>query len=213
MKNLLTILVIVLIGTTASAQYDQKAKNVLDAMSSKYQKIPAYKSDFTYELINEVDGINEKFEGEITVKGEMYRLALDEQLVINNGNTVWNYLPDVNEVNIESYDPEEAEMSPSKIYTAYKKGYKYIYLGDESCAGGTCAVVDLVAEDKDAQIFKIKLFINKSDNSLEKWTMFDKTGNKFIYTIDNFNPNVNVKDTYFTFDASKYPGVEVIDLR
>lgn len=202
-----------LVGNVAFAQYDQKALDVLDAMSAKYKKIPAYSASITSALINEVDGINEEFKGEITVMGDMYKLALDEQVVINNGNTVWTYLPDVNEVNIDTYDPSEDEISPSKIYTAYKEGYKYLYTGDESCNGGSCAVIDLVPNDKDAQFFKIKLYINKKDYSLKSWTMFDKTGNKYKYTINDFNSNINVKESFFTFDATKYPGVEVIDLR
>lgn len=215
MKKLLTLLLFVLVGNATFAQYDQKARDVLDAMSAKYKKIPAYKASITSALINEVDGINEEFEGEITVMGDMYKLELDEQVVINNGNTVWTYLPDVNEVNIDTYDPAEDEISPSKIYTAYQDGYKYVYVGDEACqtGGGTCAVIDLVPNDKDAQFFKIKLFINKSDYSLKSWTMFDKTGNKYKYTIKNFKSNINVKPSFFTFDATKYPGVEVIDLR
>ncbi|RZK87624.1 MAG: outer membrane lipoprotein carrier protein LolA, partial [Pedobacter sp.] len=28
-----------------------------------------------------------------------------------------------------------------------------------------------------------------------------------------FSPNVNVPETTFAFDAKKYPGVEVVDLR
>lgn len=213
MKKYLILLFLVAVGHTLSAQYDQQAKNILDAMSAKYKKIPAYSADITSSLINEVDGINEEFKGEITIMGDMYKLELDEQVVINNGTTVWTYLPDVNEVNIDTYNPDEDEISPSKIYTAYQKGYKYIYIGDESCNGGTCAVIDLVPNDKDAQFFKIKLFIGKNDYSLKSWTMFDKTGNKYKYTISNFDDSIKVNKSFFTFDASKYPGVEIIDLR
>jgi outer membrane lipoprotein-sorting protein len=43
--------------------------------------------------------------------------------------------------------------------------------------------------------------------------MFDKSGNRYKYTISKFNPNSTIGDAFFTFDPKKYPGVEVIDLR
>jgi outer membrane lipoprotein carrier protein len=213
MKKILMLLILCVIGTAGMAQYDQNALKVLDAMSEKYRKIPSYSANITSSLINETEGINENFSGKISVKGEMYKLELDEQIVINNGNTVWTYLPDVNEVNIDNYTPDEDEMSPSKIYDAYKKGYKYVLIGEESHMGSMCSVVDLIPNSKDAQFFKIKLFITKNDNSLKSWTMFDKSGNKYKYSIKNFLSNNNSKDADFLFDASKYPGVEIIDLR
>ena len=200
-------------GASAMAQYDPNALKVLDAMSAKYKTIPSYSADITSSLINETDGINENFSGKITVLGEMYKLELDEQIVINNGTTVWTYLPDVNEVNIDNYAPDEDEISPSKIYDAYKKGYKYVLIGEENADGTLCSVVDLIPNQKDAQFFKIKLFIAKNDNSLKSWTMFDKSGNKYQYSIKNFKSKISVTDKDFTFDESKYPGVEVIDLR
>ncbi|MCA6074005.1 LolA family protein [Fulvivirga sedimenti] len=213
MKKLAALVSLLCVYTLSFAQYDENALKVLDAMSAKYKKIPAYSADISYSLVNETDGINEEFRGKITVKGEKYRLELDEQVVINDGTTFWTYLPDVNEVNIDNYDPDEDEISPSKIYEAYKDGYKYVYIGDETVGGTKHAVIDLVPNDKDAQYFKIKLFISQSDNSLTKWTMFDKSGNQYHYTIDNFNSGINPTDAYFQFDQSKYPGVEVIDLR
>jgi outer membrane lipoprotein-sorting protein len=74
-------------------------------------------------------------------------------------------------------------------------------------------VIDLVPEKKDAQFFKIRKNIIKKDKSIQSWTMFDKSGNKYRYSLTKFVPNVKVEDTFFTFDAKKYPGVEVIDLR
>lgn len=213
MKKIVLAIVFGIYATAAWSQYDENARKVLDAMSAKYKAIPAYSADVTSSLINETEGLNEEFGGKISIKGEMYKLELDEQLVINNGTTVWTYLPDVNEVNIDNYNPDDDEMSPSKIYDAYKKGYKYILIGEQTINGALCSEIDLIPNNKDAQFFKIKLFISKADNSLKSWTMFDKSGNKYKYTIKNFKQQAGLKDTDFVFDASKYPGVEIIDLR
>lgn len=195
------------------AQYDAKALETLDAMSKKYKSIPAFEANISYTLTNDVEKINEEFKGRITVKGDKYRLVLPEQEVINNGTTMWTYLPDAKEVNIDNYDPNSDEINPSKIYDIYKKNFKYLYLSDKTEGGVLCEEIDLVPEKKDAQYFKIKMFISKKDKSIQSWTMFDKSGNRYKYTISKFNPNSTVADAFFTFDPKKYPGVEVIDLR
>lgn len=213
MKHLTVLVFLLSIAAVSQAQYDENALKVLDAMSDKYRAIGAYSADISYALVNETDGINEKFTGNITVKGEKYLLELEEQVILNNGVTVWTYLPDVNEVNIDNNNPDEEEISPSKIYDAYKDGYKYIYVGEETIGSKPHAVIDLVPDDREAQFFKIKLFINQSDNSLTKWTMYDKSGNLYNYTISNFDPSISPADNMFEFDPTKYPGVEIIDLR
>jgi outer membrane lipoprotein carrier protein len=210
-----TLFLLVLLGAvvTVNAQYDKKAREKLEAMSAKYKNTPAYRSQFIYSLINDVENIEEDFEGTITVKGDKFRLSLDEQEIFNNGVTVWTYLPAMEEVNIDNYNPEENEITPSKIYTAYEEGYKYIYLEDTKINGTPVSVIDLIPDDKNSQFFKIKLFISNKDNSLVRWTIFDKSGNKYKYTIMKFTPDVKVTDEDFEFDTKKYPGVEVIDLR
>lgn len=195
------------------AQYDPKALEILEAMSNKYKNLTSFEANLTSLLTNETDGISEEIKGKITVKGDKFRLALDDQEIINNGNTVWTYLPSAKEVNIDNVDPDTEEMNPSKFYIMYKKGYKYLYLEDQTDGGVLCEVVDLVPEKKDAQYFKIRMNINKKDKSIQSWTMFDKSGNRYKYIISKFQPNVKVDDTFFTFDPKKYPGVEVIDLR
>lgn len=214
MKKVIILTALVGVGVVKSfGQYDPQARTILDNMSDKIRSIDAYSADISNSLINEADGINDKFEGKIVVQSEKYKLELDEQVVINNGTTVWTYLPDVNEVNIDNYDPEEDEITPSKIYDAYKEGYKYILMGEETKNDAVCSVIDLVPNDKDAQFFKIKLFISKKDNLLKGWTMFEKSGNKYIYEIKNFNSSIAVSNSDFEFDPTKYPGVDIIDLR
>ena len=200
MKNLFITAFILLSANVVLAQYDARALETLDAMSNKYKAIPAFEASITSTMTNDVEGIKEEFKGKITVKGNKFRLALDDQEIINNGVTVWTYLPAAKEVNIDNYDPNSEEINPSKIYEAYKKGFK-------------CEEIDLVPEKKDAQFFKIKMMIGKKDKSIQSWTMFDRNGNKYKYTITKFTPNAGITDAFFTFDPKKYPGVDVIDLR
>jgi outer membrane lipoprotein carrier protein len=210
--SFLTILLLLLVKFSF-AQYDPKALEILDAMSKKYKSIPSFEANISYTLTNDVEKVNEEFKGKISVKGDKYKLILPEQEVINNGTTIWTYLPEAKEVNIDNYDPESEEVNPSKIYDIYKKGFKYMYLQDKTEGGVVLEEIDLSPEKKDAQFFKIKMLINKKDKSIQSWTMFDKAGNRFKYTLTKFNPNPNLPDNLFTFDPKKYPGVEVIDLR
>ncbi len=213
MKKLLFGLISVFLVNVANAQYDPKALEILDAMSKKYKEITAFEANIAYTLINDVEKLNEKFSGKITVKGGKFKLVLDGQEIINNGTTMWTYLPDIKEVNIDNYDPEGEDINPAKIYDAYKKGFKYLYLEDKTINGVLCHVIDLVPEKKDAQYFKIRMNISAKDKSIQSWTMFDKSQNRYTYSITKFVPNIKVDDSFFTFDVSKHPGIEVIDLR
>jgi outer membrane lipoprotein carrier protein len=213
MKKLFLTLISALVIQLSFAQYDAGALETLDAMSKKYKAYTAFEANILSSMTNEVEGVKEEFKGKITVKGDKFRLVMEDQEIINNGTTVWTYLPSAKEVNIDNYDPSSEDINPSKIYEIYKKGYKYMRLGEKTEGGVVCEESDRVPEKKDAQFFKIKMMIVKKDKSIQSWTMFDKSGNKYKYTISKFVPNVNVADAFFTFDPKKYPGVEVIDLR
>lgn len=213
MKKSFFATLLTLVATYSYSQYDPKALEILEAMSKKYKAIPTFEANITTGLVNETEGVKEEFKGKITVKGDKFRLLLDDQEIINNGTTVWTYLPSAKEVNIDNFDPGSDDVNPTKIFEMYKKGFKYLYIADKTEDGVVCEEIDLVPEKKDAQYFKIKMMIVKKDKSIQSWTMFDKAGNRFIYTITKFNPNVKLEDSFFTFDPKKYPGIEVIDLR
>jgi len=176
-KSVLTVVLLVLVKIV-SAQYDPKALEILEAMSKKYKAIPAFEANFTSTLTNETEKVNEEFKGKFIVKGDKFKMTLPGQEVINNGTTVWTYLPDSKEVNIDNYDPTSEDVNPSKIYQIYKKGFKYLYLQDKTENGVLCEEVDLVPEKKDTQFFKIKMFINKKEKSIQSFVMFDKGENK-----------------------------------
>lgn len=195
------------------AQQDPQALAILDAMSQTYQKIPSFTADIAYSMVNKTEDIDESYQGNISVRADKYRLEMAEQQVINNGEIVWTYLPDANEVNIDFHDAEAGDITPSTIYDIYKDGYKYLLINEVTIDGQVYSVVDLVPNDKDAQYFKIRLEIATKTHLLRKFTLFDKEGSEYSYLITKFNDSVNLQDDFFIFDVADYPDVDIIDLR
>lgn len=216
MKHILTGVLVSLLSLSAAlaqSEYDKRARQILDAMSEHYQAIEAYEADFSYSMEIADQPQADKFEGQIAVKGDKFRLNMGGQEVINDGTTVWTYLEEANEVNIDNYDPEEGDISPTQIYNAYQRGFKYVYVEDETIDGKNYQVIDLIPENADNQFFKIRLHIGKDDKVLKRWKIFEKNGTRYTYDINNFNPEAPVDDALFTFNKRQHKGVEVVDLR
>ena len=209
------IALIMIIGSqlVAHAQYDQKAQKILDNMREQYEKTGAFKSDFQYSMAVPDQNVPEEFQGEIIVQGDKFRLKMNGQEIINDGSTVWTYLEDANEVNIDNYSPEEGDISPTQIYNAYQRGFKYNYIGDDMVNGEKSYIVDLTPENTNNQFYKIRLLISQKDNTLKKWQIYEKNGTQYTYLITNFTPEGTLDQEVFTFNKKKHRGVEVVDLR
>ena len=209
----LLIFLLAVLANSVWAQRDPQALEILDAMSEKYQNIDAFRAKLVYKLENPTEKLNETFRGEITVMGDKYRLKIGEQEIINNGSTVWTYLQEVNEVNIDNYYPEDDPMAPGKIYSIYREGYKYTFVEEKKQRGQVMQVVDLEPENKDEPFYKIRLSIDKEDKTLVNYTVFDKNGNRYLWSVSDFEPNLKLTASHFEFNPSEYKDVEIIDLR
>lgn len=207
-KKLLTLALCSTITLLSIAQYDPEALAVLDAMSAKYQNIEAFKAAFSQRIVNENAGIDESMAGDVTIKDTKFLLEISGQQIFNDGENVYNYNKDIGEVTISKYEPDGEEIAMSNIYELYKKGFKYILMATQ--ANGD-RVVELDPEDRDKSYYKIQMTISAKDE-LKGFTVYEKSGNQYFYSINSLK-KVSVNDSFFTFDSTKYPDVEVLDFR
>ncbi|HIG32733.1 MAG TPA: hypothetical protein EYQ09_04780 [Flavobacteriales bacterium] len=208
MNKIFTILLIVL-SSTLFAQ-DQVAKDVLDKLRTTTKSYKNMTIGFDFILENTSQNIEETQKGILILENDNFRLEMYEQTIINDGESQWVYLADMNEVQIMEHDPEDVMMSPSKLFTIYEKGYKYTYIGVEAEKGNRLQIIDLFPEGSGAFI-KVTLAVDAAKNQLHKITIHDKNGGTYTYLITSFSSNTTIKP--FTFNATDFPGVEVIDLR
>ncbi|MCF8284682.1 MAG: outer membrane lipoprotein carrier protein LolA [Sphingobacteriales bacterium] len=213
MKRITTIALLILATLTLHAQGDKKAKDILNGVSSKYRSYKSMKADFSYTLENPQAKIKETQVGTLLLSGAKYRLGISGQEVICDGKTTWTYMKEVKEVQINDVDPTDEGIKPSEIFTMYEKGFIYKFVDEKSVAGKVQQNLELTPTDKTKNFFKIKLTIDKASKQIVKSVIFEKTGTRYTYAIKAFTPNFAVNASSFTFDAKKYPGVEVVDLR
>lgn len=193
MKSIATIIILSLCSLfSAQAQKDPAARKVLDAMSAKYQKIPAFVADFSYTMQNDDEDIDEGFKGNILVMKDKYQLKMEGQEITFDGSDIYTYLADDEEITISEYDPEGEDISISNIFDIYKEGYKYVYA--ESASNGTIDIVDLVPEDRSKDYFKIRMNITTSGRDLKSFMVFDKSGSRYLYTILSFKEDASITD-------------------
>ena len=215
MKKIILALFIVGTAFTVNAQTDAKAKAILAEVSKKYRTYDVIKTDFSYTLENPQAKIKETQSGTIYVKSKAnkYKIILKGQELISDGKNQWTYLKADKEVQLSEVDNNAEGINPAKIFNIYEKGFKSLYTNDTKVNGRLVHNIDLTPTDGKRTFFKVRLQIDKLNKQITNAVIFDKNGNKYTYTIKTFTPNIKVPESTFAFDAKKYPGVEVVDLR
>lgn len=211
----LAFLILTGTGYTSFAQQQAQAATILAGVSKKYKSYDAVKADFTFTLESPQNKAKETQQGSLTVqaKSNRYRVVMTDQDMISDGKTLWTYLKKDKEVQVANVNNEEGDINPAKIFTLYEKGFKYSYTGERKVDGKVQQFIDLTPIDSKKSYAKIRLGIDKVAKQIASVLIFDKNGNKYTYTVKSFAPNVKVPESTYSFDAKKYPGVEVVDLR
>ena len=215
MKKILVLIAnLLIISNLTMAQKDKKATAILDEMSKKYQTMKSFSAAFTYGVEGTNAKMTESYKGDVTIKGAKFRLKMAGQEVFANGKDMYSYVKETNECSVTEFNPNEMDaLSPTKIYTIYKKGYKYVFLEEVKEGSQFYEVIELSPEDKSSKVAKVQIKIDKKDKSVKSWKVWDKSGKRTVFRVDKFSPNAPADDKIFTFDKKKYPGVEVVDLR
>ena len=223
MKNLLAIAFVLLFGSLSSFSQnssnnlgtsDPDAKKVLDAVTAKFKSYSAVKATFKLQIENSAGKVQGTKSGTVYMKGNQYKLELNDQQIFCNGKNIWTYDKSSNEVQLTKFDASGNSFTPQKIFANfYDKDFLYKLNGEKKEAGKTLHEIELTPTDKSKAFFKILAYVDKATKNIVSTKVFEKNGNKYTYSVTAFTPNTKITDDTFAFDTKKFPGVEVIDLQ
>jgi len=156
--------------------------------------------------------INESKSGSLLLSGDKYRLKAAEQEVICDGKTIWTFLKESNEVQINDLDNKDESLTPSKLLSNYNTNYKSKLLKDRFSDDPMDQSIELIPNIV-KNFTKAILVVDKVKKQVKSFILYDKSGNTFTYRITRYQTDVPVSQADFTFDKSKFPGVEINDMR
>jgi len=201
------------------AQYgSEKAQNQLKSLAQTLQSAKNIRIQFTLAQNTEKASssksdaektvLSQPKQGTLWISENKFRLMLDGQIIINDGKTLYTYLPQANEIQINDASASENELNPLTLLKTYQQNYRSKYIREEN----GYLIVDLLPLNEN-RFYKIRLEISTSSNSLRSISLYDRNGNTTTYQIDKFELNKDVDPSIFTFNPDDYKNAEVVDLR
>ena len=154
-----------------------------------------------------------KITGTLHVKKEKYLLTIDDQIIANDGITLWNYQKSTNEASLfEAADDDFSMFHPLKILNNWSKDYNAKVIREENINNKKVTLVDLTPK-KQLTFYKIRLYIADATYYVQKIMIYQIEAPNMIYAITKFTSNDPVEDSKFTFNKKDYPNVQVNDMR
>lgn len=193
---------------------DPDAKKILDEVSAKFKTFSTVQAGFIYKVENAAGKAMSTKNGTVQMKGTKYKVNFGDQQIFSNGTTVWNYSKSDNEVTINNLDGSSGMITPQKLFSNfYDKDFYYILNGEKKVGNKTIQEIEMTPVDKTKPFHKVYLQIDKAAKSIYSTRVLENAGNRYSYTVSSLKTNQPLADNIFVFDKSKFPGVEVIDLR
>ncbi|MBO4489381.1 MAG: outer membrane lipoprotein carrier protein LolA [Bacteroidales bacterium] len=208
-----TTILILMIAFVSAQNTDGGATELLKKVAQKYQAFTSMQ--FHYTLVTTKDSKTlGTSQGDFYLKGSKYQTSYEGQTFFCDGVSLWNYQKATNEVSIFEYDPEDDDnmMNPRLLLKSWEKHFRAKFIRDEFSNNQPVSIIDLTPKYNQSY-YRIRLFINKNTLTINKIAVYEKDNTIYTYHIEQFKSNVTLSDDIFTFNKSKYPGVEVNDMR
>ena len=218
-KNLL-IAFLLFTGFTTIAQpkamgkNDADAKAVLDGVSNKFRSYKTMTAKFNLKIENAAGKQQGSKSGTVSLKGSKYKIDVTGQEIFSDGTNIWTLDKAANEVQVTKFDNSANAITPQKLFTNfYDKDFLYKLNNDAKEGGKTIQEIELTPIDKSKPFFKVLVSVDKASRNIIRTKVFEKNGNRYTYSVNNFVVNTNLPDAMFIFNKAKYPKAEVVDLR
>src|SRR5579863_9066756 len=128
----LSILSLSVVSQAGNSFEDTAASGILRRVSGKYKAFKDISANFM--LIIQQPKVHpedddrkyaDTVKGQIYTAGDKFKVVMKGQQIFCDGKIIWTYTPADKEVQVNYFEENEDEFSPSKIFILYKQGYLY----------------------------------------------------------------------------------------
>ena len=184
----------------------QSAEEFLNSVIEKNKSYSDISIIFDYEFKNQEEGVHERTSGYASMKGSSYIINMDGQEMICNGEVLWTYL--INDQEVMISEVTEDNTSPIAIIETFSENVSVSF--DKNTQND---ITTLIIKELDNNTFETATISVDSDLKIKEVCIKILNGSTLTYKITKFTTNQDLPDSMFIFDEKIHPNVEVIDMR
>lgn len=209
----LTCLILMFFSFAIQAQdLSGGANEILNKLAVKYKAFPSISIQFTMR-IEENKKETGKINGEVLLKANMYKMTIPGQVTYCDGETIWTYQKEVNEISLFEYDESDENMiNPVKLLDNWEKNYTAILIRNEIVNGNAVAIIDITPV-KQQSYYKIRIFMDEVKNEIIGFSIYETDNSVYIYNFNKVATNLTPQKSDFQLKTTDFPGAEINDMR
>lgn len=205
----------------AYGQNDALSQKIIDDMVAKFKTYPSVSISFSATVTRLQDNSEPALDGTLWVKSNKYKLEIPGNVIYFDGSKIYQYLPEVQEVNVSKPDPDEDDedfqlMNPQTWFNLSSKNFKSKLVKESTQNSRKVYEIDLYPiQVKITKYSRIRMMVEKSTLQLVylKAILKDVDGTQYAVSFKPYDIfQTALRDSFFTFNYLEHPNVDVIDL-
>ncbi|MEW6702925.1 MAG: outer membrane lipoprotein chaperone LolA [Bacteroidota bacterium] len=190
--------------------FAQSANDVLKRIQNKFNSINNFTANFTQSYYSSSGQNTGRSSGKFFYKRKnKFIVELKNQLIVSDGQTIWNSDKRFNRVVISSIADDPTSFSLERFVFDYPPLCKNKIIKDETVAPGE-NLIELTPKDQDMEFKTVKIWTSE-DGLISKLEVVDRGGMRYSFQFTDIKINQYLPDTKFAYSPSK--GIQIIDLR
>ncbi|MDE6290216.1 MAG: outer-membrane lipoprotein carrier protein LolA [Muribaculaceae bacterium] len=172
------------------------------------------------KAINEAGGLNamftldygqQKISGSLKSSGKRFTLITPSTSTWYDGKNMWTYNSKNNETTLTTPTAQEVgEANPLSIVDSYSSSFTAAFAKSQSKGSKT---IVLTPKSKHIGYKSVHVTIPDGSSFPTKLVVIPSSGQKVTVSISQVKSGLKLADNVFTYPKSKYPNVEIVDLR
>ena len=204
-KNIFACLFLLFAAQAVSAQ--NNAEVFIRLLVNQMKSHDNVEMDFSYQTSPDGKNLSDSEKGHAWLQGQAYKIEMAEQQIISDGQTIWTYLVDDEEVMVSNASEGE-DNTPLKLLTSLDESYVATLTQIDPKGNATIELANPKGQYK-----RVTLKANASKLAINSLDVYLDDGTKLIVNIEEMKFDQELGDKFFTFDTKKHPKVDVIDMR
>jgi len=201
-----------LLFASGSLFSQDSAESIVKKVRENYEKLQSMQADFVQDYTWSLAGETQTLEGKIFLKkGDRYRVETATQTIVTDGETVWTYSPEKQQVLVDRLSKSAEDPLPRELIVKYTRDFKSKLLGTEKIGKDDVYRIQFTPRDENSFIRQVTAWIDKGSFFAKKIEQHDINENVTVYELKNIQRDATLADNLFTFQIPA--GVEVVDLR